>query len=86
MNIFISAPPFGLIGNKSLIITGYTKTKMEKLLLNIKEILQLKTGPKFGNKKSISHYEPTPQFYSDNNVKNYSQSLRTNISQGIAIC
>lgn len=70
--------------NMTLTITGFTKISMEKLLIYIKEILNLKTKPVFGNKKKVSHYEKTPySFVDQNSIKNYSPNLRTDIGQGI---
>jgi hypothetical protein len=59
---------------------------MEKLLLSFKEIVQLKIGPKFVNKKIISLFELTPRLNSDNNAKNYSQPLIIDIIQVALIC
>lgn len=68
----------------TLMITGYSKITMEKLLLYIREILKIKNFPKFGNKKNISHYKITPYSLEDSNMlKNYSPNLRTDIGQGL---
>jgi|TARA_B110000971_G_scaffold219365_1_gene260322 UDP-glucose 4-epimerase len=69
--------------NQIITLTGKESTKVQDLLLLIKDIMSIKSKIKFLNKKIPGHYIRTPYSFEDKLSKKYSPQLNIDLAEGL---